>query len=317
MRRSHRRIALILLLWFFPYPHFCFLPAPVFAADDEAPSQAPKQPGLVTRAAKAVFDDVTALVTSPARMDRQDALTAAGAVAVVAGAFAVDRGLRTTVRHNTTSTGLDVADGFNRLGSTGGLLAVNVGAIAVGYVGQSYGGGKRLMEAGLIGLEAEAFAVVASVALKQLVGRSRPELQQGGTSFSPLTSQGSISGTGVLQEITSPVRQKSTGKFRPFGGAGSFPSTHAAGSFAVATVFAERYDWPVGLVAYGLAAAISASRVYSDEHFTSDVVAGALIGWGIGHFLNRRHPVDSTDWHIRPAVMEHGLGAGVVLGTRF
>jgi membrane-associated phospholipid phosphatase len=113
------------------------------------------------------------------------------------------------------------------------------------------------------------------------------------------------------------VREKSTGRFRPFGGQGSFPSTHAAGSFAVATVFAERYDWPVGLVAYGLAAAISASRVYSDAHFTSDVVAGALIGWGIGHFLNNRHPVDSTEWQIRPTVMEHGLGAGLVVGTHF
>ena len=236
---------------------------------------------------------------------------------MVGGVFAADRGLRTTVRHNTNSTGLDVADGFSRLGSAGGLLAVNGAAMALGYLGESYGGSTKLKEAGLIGLEAEAFALIISVGLKQLIGRSRPGLEQGSTTFSPVTTPGSTSGTGILQEITSPVREKSTGRFRPFGGAGAFPSAHATAGFAVATVFAERYDWPVGVVAYGLAAAVSASRVYNDQHFASDVVAGALIGWGIGHFLNRRHPVGSTDWQIRPAVMEHGLGAGVVLGTRF
>lgn len=316
MCSGHHRIALVLLLPLLAYSNFCFPPAPVLAAGDKERAEAPQQPGLVTRATKAVLDDIAALVTSPARMDRQDALAAAGALAVVGGTFAADRGLRTIVRHNTTSTGLDVADGFSRFGSAGGLLAVNASAIALGYLGEPYGGSK-LREAGLIGLEAEAFALVISVGLKQLIGRSRPDLEQGGTSFVPVTPPGSTSGTSLLQEITSPVRQKSTGRFRPFGGAGSFPSAHATAGFAVATVFAERYDWPVGVAAYGLAAAVSASRVYSDLHFTSDVVAGALIGWGIGHFLNRRHPVGSTEWQIRPAVMEHGLGTGVVLGTRF
>jgi hypothetical protein len=290
--------------------------APAWGAGDEQPPE-PEKPGIILRATKGVLNDIGSLLTAPARMDRQDALMAAGALALVGGTFAVDRGLRTTVRHNTTSTGQDLADGFNRLGSTGGLLAVNAGAMAVGYLGESHGGSQKLKEAGLIGLEAQGFAIVLSVALKEVTGRSRPGLEQGSSTFSPGQSPGSTSGTGVLQEITSPVREKSTGKFRPFGGQGSFPSTHATSSFAVATVFAERYDWPVGLLAYSLAAAVSASRVYSDEHFTSDVVAGALIGWGIGHFLNKRHPVGSTDWSIRPMAMDQGLGAGLALGRKF
>ena len=67
----------------------------------------------------------------------------------------------------------------------------------------------------------------------------------------------------------------------------SFPSGHAAGSFAVATFLATwlvlRHRAPLpaaGLVA--LAAAIGVSRVYLGVHFPGDVLAGAVIGGAVG-----------------------------------
>ena len=57
----------------------------------------------------------------------------------------------------------------------------------------------------------------------------------------------------------------------------SFPSGHAATSFAGATLLAlalPRLAWPL-LV---LAAAIGWSRVYVGVHWPSDVLAGALLG---------------------------------------
>ncbi len=65
---------------------------------------------------------------------------------------------------------------------------------------------------------------------------------------------------------------------------GSFPSGHAATSFACATVlaaFAPRLA-PVLLV---LAAAIAFSRVYVGVHYPLDVVAGAALGAAVGLVL--------------------------------
>lgn len=57
----------------------------------------------------------------------------------------------------------------------------------------------------------------------------------------------------------------------------SFPSGHAAVSFAGATAIADaRPDW--ALPAYLLAGLITYSRLYNGVHYPSDVVAGALVG---------------------------------------
>lgn len=66
----------------------------------------------------------------------------------------------------------------------------------------------------------------------------------------------------------------------------SFPSGHAAGIFSIATVVAERYRqhrW-VPWVMYGLAGAISFSRVPTLAHFPSDVFLGAALGYTITRF---------------------------------
>ncbi len=63
----------------------------------------------------------------------------------------------------------------------------------------------------------------------------------------------------------------------------SFPSGHAAVSFAAATALAD-YNPALAWPAYGLAALISYSRIYNGMHYPSDVLAGALVGFGVGKF---------------------------------
>ncbi len=66
----------------------------------------------------------------------------------------------------------------------------------------------------------------------------------------------------------------------------SFPSGHAAAAFSIAAVFSHRYRqhrW-VPWVAYGMAAAISFSRVTTQAHFPSDVFLGAALGYTITKF---------------------------------
>ena len=81
------------------------------------------------------------------------------------------------------------------------------------------------------------------------------------------------------------------GNKSPFRGSG-FPSGHAAAAFSVATVVANRYQnhrW-VPWAVYGLATAISFSRVTSNAHFPSDVFLGAALGYSITRYqvLRRR-----------------------------
>jgi membrane-associated phospholipid phosphatase len=58
----------------------------------------------------------------------------------------------------------------------------------------------------------------------------------------------------------------------------SFPSGHAAGAFTVATIFADRYQFP-SPVFYGGASIVALSRIYLGRHFPSDAVMGAIVGY--------------------------------------
>jgi membrane-associated phospholipid phosphatase len=74
---------------------------------------------------------------------------------------------------------------------------------------------------------------------------------------------------------------------RPSGGGGSFPSGHTAFAFTGATFLHRRYGWAYGLPAYAVSAFVGYSRVHADEHWTSDVLAGAAIGVGASLIFTR------------------------------
>lgn len=76
----------------------------------------------------------------------------------------------------------------------------------------------------------------------------------------------------------------------PFGGFrhDAFPSGHVTSAFATAAVmrkaFEEEHRW-VPVLFYGMGIATAAGRMLEGKHWFSDVVAGALFGHAIGHFL--------------------------------
>jgi membrane-associated phospholipid phosphatase len=74
---------------------------------------------------------------------------------------------------------------------------------------------------------------------------------------------------------------------RPDGGSYSFPSGHAATSFATATVLWNRLGWKAGLPAYALATYIAVSRVPDKRHWASDVAVGSAIGLSVGQAVSR------------------------------
>jgi membrane-associated phospholipid phosphatase len=130
---------------------------------------------------------------------------------------------------------------------------------------------------------------VITPALKRIVGRSRPDQQEGSLSFDF------------------------------FGSSTSFPSGHATQAFAVASVISAHSDktW-VSVSAYTLAGLVGFARVYHNAHWVSDVAAGALIGTVVGRgvvALNTR--IRSGQSHVKvvfaPILGDRERGAGLTI----
>jgi membrane-associated phospholipid phosphatase len=125
----------------------------------------------------------------------------------------------------------------------------------------------RLSDTGLAALEAGAATFVAAEALKYGFGRARPATGQGNREFEPGNSQD---------------------RFH------AFPSRHTALAWAALTPYAKEYDAPW---LYGVAALSNVGRTASREHWFSDTVAGAALGYALGHLAweARRSPEGSKD----------------------
>jgi membrane-associated phospholipid phosphatase len=85
----------------------------------------------------------------------------------------------------------------------------------------------------------------------------------------------------IFDRARPPLADPALDPVGPLPGTASFPSGHAAGAFAAAVavcVFYPRLRKPL----LALAATIALSRVYLGVHFATDVLAGSVLGVGIG-----------------------------------
>jgi membrane-associated phospholipid phosphatase len=110
-----------------------------------------------------------------------------------------------------------------------------------------------LSDTGVAALEAGGLAILATEGLKRAVGRARPDAGLGKAEFDTFSSER---------------------KFH------SFPSRHTAVMWAAVTPYAQEYRAPW---LYGIAAITNAARVGSREHWLSDTVGGALVGYTLGY----------------------------------
>jgi hypothetical protein len=75
-----------------------------------------------------------------------------------------------------------------------------------------------------------------------------------------------------------------------FSGGTSFPSEHSAAAWSIAGIIAHEYPGRLPrLFAYGLATAVSVSRIKSRDHFPSDVLVGSGIGYLISQYVYSKH----------------------------
>jgi hypothetical protein len=83
----------------------------------------------------------------------------------------------------------------------------------------------------------------------------------------------------ILTEMLVEPIKYATNRERPDGSNNrSFPSGHAAVTFAGATVLERHLGWRKSLLGYTIASYVAASRLHDNRHYLSDVVFGAAVG---------------------------------------
>jgi hypothetical protein len=148
-----------------------------------------------------------------------------------------------------------VSGAISNLGGGGPLLAMSAGIYGIGKIS----GSSRATETSKMAAQAVLQSELLVRGLKTIMNRERPS--------------------------------KTDGQGQFWGGGRSFPSGHAATTWSFATVVAHQYrDKPlISIGAYGLATAVSLSRISGRNHFPSDVLIGASIGHLIGRYIIHRH----------------------------
>jgi membrane-associated phospholipid phosphatase len=194
-------------------------------------------------------------------------LPALGTVGVTGGLMAADSHIMVHLRNTTAFEEFDEIFSGTNTGIVTALIPTTF--YVYGLVHKS----SYAQQTGLLAGEAYLDTAIPEVAMKLVSRRLRPSAVSPANDFSDTFFKSKVS---------------------VFGKGSSFPSGHAAGIFAVATVVSERYGkhkW-VPWVMYGLAGAISFSRVPTFAHFPSDVFLGAVLGYTITRFdvlRDRRH----------------------------
>jgi PAP2 superfamily len=220
--------------------------------------QASPTPSLEKRFFKNVLQDQRAIWTSPLHLGRGDAKWAVPLGLSTAALLATDQETD-EFGHNRARTTV------SRDVSLAGSIYSTGGVAAAFYLAGRVTSNRRARETGVLGAEALIDGGVVFSVLKNISRRQRPDHDEGQGEF--------------------------------FEGGHSFPSGHATGAWALATVVANEYKHRrvVQISAYGLATAVSISRFTGRNHFLSDVMVGSAIGYGIGRYVYKTHHDPSLD----------------------
>jgi membrane-associated phospholipid phosphatase len=200
---------------------------------------------------KNLVSDQKSIWTSPARLRWADGTWLFPLAAAAGGFLATDRAVPPALSGDPKK--LKRYTTF----SNWGVYSL-IGAGGGLYVWSKLSRDDHQRETGILAGEAAINSFAVDTAFKYALGRQRPDQEQG------------------------------AGRF--FQGGVSFPSDHSALAWSIASVLAHEYPGPFTKFAvYGLATAVSASRVAGKQHFPTDVVVGGAIGWLIGRKIYRAH----------------------------
>jgi hypothetical protein len=117
----------------------------------------------------------------------------------------------------------------------------------------------------------------------------------------------------VTEILVEPIKF-ATQRARPDGSdRQSFPSGHAAITFAAATVIERHLGWKHSIAAYVIASYVATSRLHDNRHYLSDIVFGAAVGSIAGRTVTAH---GRETWTLGPMAVPGGVAIGATR-TRF
>jgi len=207
--------------------------------------------------AKDIERDSLAFVMAPARFTFKDWLITGMTLGGIGILMIFDEDLQESMQNHRSRATDEVSKIAKPFGD--GKVAVPI------FLGLSLVGGvldrSSLKDFGATALDSLAVAGIFTEALKVAFGRARP------------------------------IKGKGSGSYDPFSSRDSFPSGHTSVAFAMATDFSDQYKGhqAVPILSYSLAGLVGFSRINDNEHFASDVLAGAALGIATAKLVLRRH----------------------------
>jgi len=204
---------------------------------------------LFTPFLKHLAGDQKQFWTSPAHLQTKDLKWILPGAAVTAGFIASDSWWSKQVPLNHMATSKTFSDY-----GVYSLIGLGGGSFLLGQLKHD----DHLSEAGLLAGEAAINSTAVAYAFKVITQRQRPYQGNGHGNF--------------------------------FAGGTSFPSEHSAIAWSIASIWAHEYPgWLSQTAAYGLASAVTITRVTGKQHFPSDVLIGGALGWFFGRQVYRAH----------------------------
>ncbi len=204
---------------------------------------------LVSPFLKHLAGDQKEFWTAPARLKTKDLKWILPGAGITAAFIASDSWWAKQVNPSHMQTSLHISDY-----TTYAMIAAGGGSFLLGHMTHN----DHLQEAGLLSGEAAINSTAVTYLFKETTQRQRP------------------------------LEGNHNGNF--FTGGASFPSEHSAIAWSIASVWAHEYPgWLSQAGAYGLASAVTITRVTAQQHFPSDVVIGSALGWYFGRQVYRAH----------------------------
>jgi membrane-associated phospholipid phosphatase len=230
----------------------------IFAALPNAPAPQTSTPDDVTirHTPHNLLHDQGVIWISPAHACTRDLQWLLPLAAATGVAFATDQHTMTQVVSRDPSFHQASINTSNVL--IGSWVAVPVAVYGFGHARQD----EHARQAGILTGESMVDGVVVEEVLKLIFLRERPNVDNARGHFFQ-TSAGVNS---------------------------SFPSEHSIVAWSAASALAAEYPAPwTQFALYSAATGVSLTRVMGQQHFPSDVLAGASLGWLIGHNVVRHH----------------------------